>query len=106
MCRFNCNYCNYTTLRLNDYTKHLKTNKHLNNVNIHNKDNKYKNKINDLVFKKEKKLIINLINKSEINKNILLSNTISRVCGHIYLLYYNNKKYNNVFILKLENQQI
>jgi hypothetical protein len=63
-----------------------------NNYNINNKDI-----INYLEFKKEKELIINLIDKSEINKNILLSNTISRVCGHIYLLYYNNKKYNNIF---------
>ena len=49
MCRFNCNYCNYTTLRLNDYTKHLKTNKHLNNVDIHNKYNNDNNK-NDMAL--------------------------------------------------------
>jgi hypothetical protein len=37
---YNCNLCNYTTNKSSNYTKHLKTNKHLNTVNIHNKYNK------------------------------------------------------------------
>jgi hypothetical protein len=33
MTMYKCNICNYNTKRMNDYTKHLKTNKHLNNIN-------------------------------------------------------------------------
>ena len=36
---FNCNICNYTTSKSSNYTKHIKTKKHLSNVNSHSIDN-------------------------------------------------------------------
>jgi hypothetical protein len=42
MTNYKCNICNYTTNKSSNYTKHLKTNKHLNNINNTYNNNIYK----------------------------------------------------------------
>ena len=100
MTLFNCMVCNYSTKRMNDYNKHLRTKKHLINSkgDTFNTFNTSKSKHNTKCVDTNKQNLINkLITTSETNQQLLLNNTINKVCGHIYLLQYNNDKYHNVY---------
>jgi hypothetical protein len=97
MTMYKCNLCNYNTNRMNDYTKHLKTKKHLNNIN-NTDDINYNNCNNDkqqiaINSNKKQQIAINSNDEAKKEQNPLNDDITS--VNDKYSCQYCKQKYNN-----------